>query len=665
MRKVWFWAIALISLLCVLSESFLRKAIAVSLCTVLGFNSATCSLNLAKVSERAVAASPPAPYSNLIVAQNSDDNPPVFSFYINGIRTSQPGYGATKPLVENLLNAAGVTPPKIDTDTYNDSAFSDEDLSTLSGIVSNILVFSEDVLYESRRQILHRSSTADALVNQIVSLIKDRDKQEADKAKQDCKKHPKAKFIIVAHSQGNFFANEVGSRLDRDIAKRTIIFGISPFTAYLESLSNGVKVNLTARPGDISTYGWLGIPAFVTPELGKLPKKQNGKDSTPLDAHALDNYLGNPTDPAYAEEAGRSLMIASRRLRDLVSSVDPDSYEKKKDCDEKPQPQDEGGTTWGDPHLVTFDRLKYDHHAVGEFILAKSTDSTFEIQVREGAVPASSQVALNTAAAMKVGNTRVAFYVKDFPDSDTTNPLRVDGKPTVIQGDSLSLPGGGSISQVNQGSYIVEWTTGERVGVKVDNFGSSALLDINPALPQTRQGQLIGLLGNFNGNPDDDLKSRDGKVLPPQSTINQVSQITQNLTNWVPIPLNQVESLFLEQLHKQFGDSWRISQQESLFDYAPGKNTESFTNRAFPNGFQVLRMLLPAQVQAAEAACQKAGVPAERLEGCLFDVGVTGNADFAQAAANALTNIIKDRVEQQIRDRIPVPGGIRIPGIRF
>jgi hypothetical protein len=322
-------------------------------------------------------------------------------------------------------------------------------------------------------------------------------------------------------------------------------------------------------------------------------------------------------------------------------------------------------TSWGEPHLVTFDGLKYDHHAVGEFILAKSTDGTFEIQVREASVPASAQVSLNSAVAMKVGNTRVAFYVKDFPDSDTTNPLRVDGKPTVIQGGSLSLPGGGTITQVNQGSYIVEWSTGERVGVKVDNFGSSALLDINPALPQTRQGQLIGLLGNFNGNPDDDLKSRDGKVLPPQSTINQVSQITQNLTNWVPIPLNQVESLFLEQLHKQFGDSWRISQQESLFDYAPGKNTESYTNRAFPNGFQVLRMLLPAQVQAAEAACRQAGVPSERLEGCLFDVGVTGNADFAKVAANALTNIVRDRVEQEIRDRIPVPGGIKIPGIRF
>jgi hypothetical protein len=161
------------------------------------------------------------------------------------------------------------------------------------------------------------------------------------------------------------------------------------------------------------------------------------------------NLARNSGDRAVAAlpptEQTQNLQLAVGELQELLN-FDPGEYEKKKDCDEKPQPQD--GETWGDPHLVTFDHLKYDHHAVGEFILAKSTDGTFEIQVREAAVPSSSQVALNTAAAMKVGNTRVAFYVKDFPDSDTSNPLRVDGKPTVIQGGSLSLPGGGTITQV-------------------------------------------------------------------------------------------------------------------------------------------------------------------------------------------------------------------------
>jgi hypothetical protein len=100
-----------------------------------------------------------------------------------------------------------------------------------------------------------------------------------------------------------------------------------------------------------------------------------------------------------------------------------------------------------------------------------------------------------------------------------------------------------------------------------------------------------------------------------------------------------------------------------LFDYAPGKNTESFTNRAFPNGYQILRMLLPQQVQMAEKVCRDAGVPAERLEGCLFDVGATGNADFAKVAANMATNFIKKQLNQQIQQNLPIP--LKIPGLSF
>lgn len=60
MRRVWFWAIALLSFLFVVGESFLRKAIAVSLCGILSFNSTFCYANFAKNSgELAVASVPP------------------------------------------------------------------------------------------------------------------------------------------------------------------------------------------------------------------------------------------------------------------------------------------------------------------------------------------------------------------------------------------------------------------------------------------------------------------------------------------------------------------------------------------------------------------------------------------------------------------------------
>ncbi|NET90718.1 MAG: hypothetical protein F6K45_21940 [Kamptonema sp. SIO1D9] len=329
------------------------------------------------------------------------------------------------------------------------------------------------------------------------------------------------------------------------------------------------------------------------------------------------------------------------------------------DDDDEPNPEPSGnGRSSGDPHLTTFDGLRYDHHGVGEFILTKSNDGRFEVQVREAASLNSRKVAQNVAAAVKVGSDRVAFYLDGFPDSDTSNRLRVNGQPATIPGNSLSLSSGGKITKLGRDSYLVESPTGERVGVSVGQFGGVALLNIQPLLPESRKGQMVGLLGNFNGNPNDDLKTRNGQVIPPQESINQVREITRNLTNFIPIPLEPIETAFLEKLHKQFGDSWRISQEESLFDYAPGKNTESFTNRSFPNGFIVLRMLAPQQIQEAERVCRQAGLENDLFEECLFDVGATGNADFAKAAVNALTNEIRNRVEEEIRDRIPVPGGL-------
>ncbi len=369
------------------------------------------------------------------------------------------------------------------------------------------------------------------------------------------------------------------------------------------------------------------------------------------------DYLG-------IEKGWTTLIVTTNESKFAGKTISKNQSIEVTDQDPPPPPPPNccGGGSHGDPHLITFDGFKYDHQAMGEFILAKSTDNSFEVQVREAAVPGHSNVSVNSATAIKLGSDRVAFYAKDLPDADTSTPVRVNGKPTVIQG-TLNLPGGGKISN-NGGGYIVQAPTGEQVAISVSQFSSAPLLDISPSISKNRQGQMMGLLGNFNGNPNDDLRTRSGEIIKPQSSVNEVKQITQNfnIAQWIPIPLDEVESVYLNELHKKFGDSWRISQAESLFDYAPGKNTESFTNRAFPNGFQILRMLLPQQVQMAEKACREAKVGADRLEGCMFDVGVTGNADFAKVAANALTNIVKDKVEQEIKKNIPP---VKIPGLRF
>ncbi|MBW4506271.1 MAG: hypothetical protein KME64_07145 [Scytonematopsis contorta HA4267-MV1] len=121
----------------------------------------------------------------------------------------------------------------------------------------------------------------------------------------------------------------------------------------------------------------------------------------------------------------------------------------------------------------------------------------------------------------------------------------------------------------------------------------------------------------------------------------------------------------VNELNRKFGNSWRVSQTETLFDYASGQSTDTLSDRNFPSRYTTISSLLPKQIQAAESICRQAGVNETLMEGCLFDVGMTGEAGFAQAATNALTNLVIDRVREQVVDEvkkiIPVPVPFRLP----
>ena len=119
-----------------------------------------------------------------------------------------------------------------------------------------------------------------------------------------------------------------------------------------------------------------------------------------------------------------------------------------------------------------------------------------------------------------------------------------------------------------------------------------------PTLSRTHAGTLIGLLGNFNENTGDDLMSRDGSILPAESSY---SIATTALDRALPavIPIREVEDAYFDNLYRQFGDSWRISQAESLFDYGFNQSTATFTDRNFPQAYVTLNTVAPAQVDAS------------------------------------------------------------------
>ena len=265
-------------------------------------------------------------------------------------------------------------------------------------------------------------------------------------------------------------------------------------------------------------------------------------------------------------------------------------------------------TTTGDPHLSTLDGYRYDFQAVGEFVALTSTADDFQVQVRQAPVGGSRSISLNKSIAMNVAGDRVGIY------ADAKEPLLVNGRPPLLTGRSVWLQGGGQVER-RANRYMVTWP--DRSAVQVDHRGR--YLNITLSLPVSRRGALAGLLGNFDGDPQNDLATRDGAPV--------------NLTG-----LEQDEAF--RELYKVYGDSWRITQAESLFDYDPGEDTATFTDLTFPDKPVTLADLDEATRKAAEQTCRNAGVTEQPyLDDCILDVGLTGDADFAQGTAQVIAAV--------------------------
>ena len=332
-------------------------------------------------------------------------------------------------------------------------------------------------------------------------------------------------------------------------------------------------------------------------------------------------------------------------------------------CENQSVPSDVvQGRSYGDPHFNSFDGFHYAWQALGEVILAKDISGDYEVQARQSQVPNRSNLSLNTAVAMRVCDHRVGMYVQDSPDGRSL--MWVDGIPIDFVDNAFPLPNGGEIQRQNDRNYTVIWPSGDQVALKIISVSGARFINIMPIVSRAHRNQMIGLLGNYNGNPNDDLMSRDGAVIPARSTYS-IAANTLNRALPAAIPVYELETAYFDQLYKQFGDSWRITQAESLFDYPAGMTTASFTDRGFPDQYLTLNGVSDAELEAAIEECEAAGVPEEQMDGCVFDVAATGNSSFANAAVNAVANVVVDRVTDRIIDQvddvIPLPGGIRLP----
>jgi hypothetical protein len=178
---------------------------------------------------------------------------------------------------------------------------------------------------------------------------------------------------------------------------------------------------------------------------------------------------------------------------------------KPEDC--PPEPKANGLTfkSWGDPHEITGDGLKFDNQLVGDFVAMLSKSGDFELQKRHENVGGQNNgVTFNTEASLKTDGDVVHF------DSQN-NTLSINGQPANLgNGQTVKLPGGGTVTR-NGNNYTINTAKGDTVTF----IDQGQYMDIEGKLSDKRaDGEVIGSLGRFDADTDasNDLVMPDGTL---------------------------------------------------------------------------------------------------------------------------------------------------------
>ncbi|MGZ4787739.1 MAG: Ig-like domain repeat protein, partial [Terriglobales bacterium] len=276
----------------------------------------------------------------------------------------------------------------------------------------------------------------------------------------------------------------------------------------------------------------------------------------------------------------------------------------------------------GDPHITTVDNIHYDFQGGGEFISLRDGDGS-EIQTRQTPIPTapnpgtnpytglSTCVSLNTAVAARVGAHRVTYQPNLSGNPDPSGlQLRVDGDLTTLAANGVDLDDGGRILRNATNGVEIDFPNGTILNVTPGWWASQSKWYLN--VDVLRTPSVEGLMG----------------ALMPGSWLPALPDGSSLGTKPAAPHQRYVE------LYEKFGNAWRVTDRTSLFDYAPGTSTDTFTNKNWPpeNGSCTLpnqTAVTPGNPRMAALACREVtdkGLHAD----CLFDVAVTGNTGFAK-----------------------------------
>lgn len=272
----------------------------------------------------------------------------------------------------------------------------------------------------------------------------------------------------------------------------------------------------------------------------------------------------------------------------------------------------------GDPHMTSYDGEKYDFQTAGDYLLTANENQTFMIQTQQ--VRHNDKISVNGAAFVNVNGDEIEIFAQNKPVDLGSRTMLINGQTVENEKADILLENGGIIRFQN-GRHVIRWPTGEQMHFSQRSFQESRLLDIFVHVPGCND-TYRGLLGNNNGEREDDVAARDletGEVVLRAEIDQSFDAIFGEGRRDKGNRDHQVADL--EFISRAFGNQFALDSTNSRFTYPM---TDLPDEVRFPSEHLTLADMEDDKVNEAIDKARKAGVAEEDLFAAVYDYGFVG-----------------------------------------
>ncbi|XP_032745124.1 sushi domain-containing protein 2 [Rattus rattus] len=262
-------------------------------------------------------------------------------------------------------------------------------------------------------------------------------------------------------------------------------------------------------------------------------------------------------------------------------------------------------SAFGDPHFVTFDGASFSFSGNGEYVLLETLETTAAVKdlrvqgrAQPGRMPNGTQARGTGLTAVAVQEDKSDVIEVRVADGSQVLEVLLNQKLLSFTEQNWMDLKGMFLSVASQDKVSIMLSSGAGLEVGVQG----PFLSVSILLPEKFLTHTRGLLGTLNDNPEDDFTLRNGHVLPPNATAQQLFQ---------------------------FGASWAVSNASSLFTYDSRPLVNQFLNG--PKHDPNFKPLFPDETTLSPSQAEDLARLCESDHFCVLDVISTGDPSVGNA----------------------------------